>query len=370
MKEVLTKGFWQGVKKTFDEAVEDPPATDKALPPSSEAGPSASSEPAMVDGPGNEGARREFYQRIARLNAAPLWEVLSDIVGAQPRPASIPALWRYDEMRPFLMKSGELITAREAERRVLMLENPGFPGGSRITQSVYAGLQLVLPGEFTDSHRHVAAALRFVIEGEGAYTAVDGQRVSMHPGDLILTPSWTFHDHGNPGNSPVVWLDGLDIPIVNFFDSSFAEHLPEEAVREAVHSISTAFSFPYAPAREALQNKPLHPCHGAKLAYLKDNGASVTPTLGASLQLLPNGFRGAAYRSTDSTVFCVAEGRGSSRIGDRLFEWAGRDIFVVPSWCPVSHDATEETVLFSFSDRPAQRALGLWREDPAELRPR
>ncbi len=341
MKEVLTKNFWQGVKQTFDEAL------DKSE---------------MVDGPRNKLPRREFYERIARLNAAPLWEVLSEIVGAQPHPASIPALWRYDEMRPFLMESGELITAREAERRVLMLENPGFPGGSRITQSVYAGLQLVLPGEFTDSHRHVAAALRFVIEGEGAYTAVDGQRVSMHPGDLILTPSWTFHDHGNPGNSPVVWLDGLDIPIVNFFDSSFAEHLPNEAAQTAVHSHINAIFVSVAPAREALQNKSLHPCHGAKLEYLKANGASVTPTLGASLQLLPAGFRGAAYRSTDSAVFCVAEGRGSSRIGDRLFEWAARDIFVVPSWCPVSHEATEEAVLFSFSDRPAQKALGLWRE--------
>jgi gentisate 1,2-dioxygenase len=316
--------------------------------------------------------RLDFYRRIAPLNAAPLWEVLSEIVGAQPLPASVPALWRYDQLRPFLMESGELITAREAERRVLMLENPGFRGASRITQSVYAGLQLVLPGEFTNSHRHVAAALRFVIEGEGAYTAVDGQRVNMHPGDLILTPSWTFHDHGNPGHSPVIWLDGLDIPIVNFFDSSFAEHLPDEATQSAVPASSPSFAFPYAPAREALQNKPPHPCHGAKLEYLQGDGASVTPTLGAFLQLLPGGFHGAPYRSTDSTVYCVAEGRGCSHIGDRSFEWSKRDIFVVPSWCSVSHDAAEEAVLFSFSDRPAQKALGLWREQatvPAEHPP-
>ena len=313
--------------------------------------------------------RRDFYQRIAELNAAPLWEVLGEIVGAQPHPAAIPAHWKYAELRPFLLESGELITAREAERRVLMLENPGFRGGSRITQSVYAGLQLVLPGEFTNSHRHMASALRFVIEGEGAYTAVDGQRVTMHPGDLILTPSWTFHDHGNPGSTPVVWLDGLDIPIVNFFDSSFAEHLPDEATQTAVHSNSSAFAFPYAPTREALQNKSLNPCHGAKMEYLKPGGASVSPTLGAFLQLLPSGFTGAPYRSTDSTVYCVAEGRGQSRIGDRLFQWSARDIFVVPSWCSVSHEAAQDSVLFSFSDRPAQKALVLWREEPAESRP-
>jgi gentisate 1,2-dioxygenase len=311
--------------------------------------------------------RRDFYQRISNLNAAPLWEVLGEIVAAKPHPASIPALWRYDELRPFLMESGELITAREAERRVLMLENPGFPGGSRIAQSVYAGLQLVLPGEFTNSHRHVACALRFVIEGVGAYTAVDGERVTMHPGDLILTPSWTFHDHGNPGTTPVVWLDGLDIPIVNFFDASFAEHLPREATQTSVPSIASAFAFPYAPAREALRDQTFDPCHGAKIEYLNANGASVTRTLGAFLQWLPAGFRGVPYRSTDSTVYCVAEGQGISRVGDRSFEWSARDIFVVPSWCSVSHAAADDAVLFSFSDRPAQKALGVWREQPAEV---
>jgi gentisate 1,2-dioxygenase len=186
--------------------------------------------------------------------------------------------------------------------------------------------------------------------------------VTMHPGDLILTPSWTFHDHGNPGSAPVVWLDGLDIPIVNFFDSSFAEHLPNEATQTSVTSIASAFAFPYAPARDALRNKSVHPCYGAKMEYLKPGGASVTPTLGAFLQLLPAGFKGEPFRSTDSTVYCVAEGFGLSRVGDHTFQWSPRDIFVVPSWCSVSHHATEEAVLFSFSDRPVQKALGLWRE--------
>jgi gentisate 1,2-dioxygenase len=309
-------------------------------------------------------ALREFYPRLAGLHAAPLWEVLSEIVAAQPHPAAVPALWQYAQLRPFLMEAGELITAREAERRVLMLENPGFPGGSRIAQSVYAGLQLVLPGEFTSSHRHAACALRFIIEGQGAYTAVDGERATMHPGDLILTPSWTFHDHGNPGESPVVWLDGLDIPIVNFYDSSFAEHLPDEATQESVYSAAPLFAFPYAAARASLlaQNKLLHPCHGAKMEYRDALGASVTRTLGAFLQALPAGFMGAPYRSTDSTVYCVAEGHGTSRIGERSFEWTAHDIFVAPSWYSVSHQAAEDSVLFSFSDRPAQQALGLWRE--------
>src|SRR5882757_7478012 len=173
--------------------------------------------------------RSDFYARLRGKSAAPLWEVLSDIVRKDPRTAVQAALWRYEEMRPFIAEAGRMITAEEAERRVLILENPGFSGGSRITQSLYAGLQLILPGEIAHSHRHATSALRFVLEGEGAYTAVDGERVTMKPGDFILTPSWTYHDHGNLGDAPVVWLDGLDIPIVNMFDTSFAEHHPEES---------------------------------------------------------------------------------------------------------------------------------------------
>src|SRR5262245_24615144 len=118
--------------------------------------------------------RLAFYNRLKMRNAAPLWEVLGDLVRTDPRTACTPALWRYDEVRPFIMEAGALITAEEAERRVLILENPGFSGGSRITQSLYAGLQLILPGEIAHSHRHATSALRFVLEGEGAYTAVDG----------------------------------------------------------------------------------------------------------------------------------------------------------------------------------------------------
>src|SRR5436305_4155249 len=122
------------------------------------------------------------------------------------------------------MESGKLITAKEAIRRVLILENPGMRGESCITQSLYAGLQLILPGEIAPSHRHTQSALRFIVEGHGAYTAVDGERTTMHPGDFIITRSWTWHDHGHDAGGPVVWLDGLDIPLIRFLDAGFAEN--------------------------------------------------------------------------------------------------------------------------------------------------
>jgi gentisate 1,2-dioxygenase len=332
---------------------------------------------------------REFYTRLARQNASPLWEVLADIVPVEPHPRAVPALWRYDEMRPFLMESGKLITATEAERRVLILANPGMKETSQITDTLYAGLQLILPGEVAPTHRHTASALRFVIEGTGAYTAVEGERTTMHPGDFILTPSWTYHDHGNLSDTPTVWMDGLDIPLVNYFNTGFAEKYPESEIQPVKRKegdalirygsnlmpveyrhprlSSPVFNYPYARTRELLdelyRGGPLDEWHGVKMQYINPaTGGYPMPSIAAFVQLLPSGFRGRSYRSTDATVFCVVEGRGRSQVGGSVFDWTKRDIFVAPSWYPVSHSADGESVLFSYSDRPVQKFLGIWRE--------
>src|SRR6202047_137950 len=172
--------------------------------------------------------RQQFYDRSAPANLAPLWENLHRMVTAEPAPACLPALWRYRDVRPHLMESGGLITAQEAIRRVLMLMNPGLGGEASITGSLFAGLQLIMPGEVAPAHRHSQSALRFIIEGHGAYTAVDGERTTMQPGDFVITPSWTWHDHGNETSEPMVWLDGLDIQIVKLLSASFAEQAPAE----------------------------------------------------------------------------------------------------------------------------------------------
>src|SRR5216110_1686263 len=168
--------------------------------------------------------REQFYDRIAPANLAPLWENLHRMVTPEPAPSCVPAIWHYRDVRPHLMESGKLITAQEATRRVLMLMNPGLGGEASITGSLFAGLQLIMPGEIAPAHRHSQSALRFIIEGNGAYTAVDGERTTMHPGDFIITPSWTWHDHGHDAEGPVVWLDGLDIPLIRFLDAGFAEN--------------------------------------------------------------------------------------------------------------------------------------------------
>ena len=314
--------------------------------------------------------RKDFYRRIGAQGMTPLWEVLHNLVPPTPATPCVPALWRYETVRPFLMESGELISAREAVRRVLVFENPALRGASSITHTLYAGLQLILPGEVAPCHRHTQSAIRFIVEGDGAYTAVDGERVVMHPGDFIVTPAWTWHDHGHPGAGPVVWLDGLDIPLVRFFDAGFAENGVEEVSQATGSAESRTFSYPYAQACSALERlratQPLDPRHGARHTYRNPlTDGYPTPTMAAFLQWLPRGFAGQPSRSTEGMVYCVVEGRGRTLIGETELRWGPRDVFVAPSWSPVRHFADDDAILFSLSDRPAQQSLGLWREDRA-----
>ena len=172
--------------------------------------------------------REAFYKKIDGENLSALWNVMGDLITPEPRSACRPHLWKFDAIRDYMTEAGKLITAKEAERRVLVLENPGLRGQSKITTSLFAGVQMVVPGDVAPAHRHSQSALRFVLEGKGAYTAVDGERTAMEPGDFVITPSMTWHDHSNETSEPMFWLDGLDIPMVQFFDASFAEGSNED----------------------------------------------------------------------------------------------------------------------------------------------
>ncbi len=174
----------------------------------------------------NQNSREQFYQHISGQNLTPLWESLHHLVPKTPNATCAPAYWNYQEIRPLLLKSGSLIGAKEAVRRVLVLENPALRGQSSITATLYAGLQLIIPANRT-SHRHNQSALRFIVEGKGAFIH-DGERTPMNEGDFILTPQWCWHDHGNPGEESVISLDGLDLPLVNTLGCGFAEDYPEE----------------------------------------------------------------------------------------------------------------------------------------------
>ena len=332
--------------------------------------------------------RKAFYDKIDRANITPLWEVLHGLVTPLPNTPCKPFLWKWDTVYPWIMESGKLITAKEAERRVLVLENPGLRGKSRVTHSLYAGLQLILPGEIAPAHRHSQSALRFILQGGNAYTAVDGEKVTMNVGDFIITPSWTWHDHGNPSKEPMVWMDGLDIAIVELLDAQFLERTPQESQHtnrthgdnlaqfgntmkpvnyKTRSKTSPLFWYPYERTRDALEtmkkgNDP-HACYAFKLQYTNPvTGDWAMPTIGTFMQLLPKGFKGKPYRSTDSTVYAVVEGRGRCIVGNETLAFGPKDVFVCPSWMPYRLEADDESVIFSFSDRPVHQALDLWRE--------
>ncbi len=313
---------------------------------------------------------------------------LKSLVPAVPAPEAVAYRWGYEETRPYLMEAASLITAEEAERRVLILENPGLSGSSRVAGPLFAGLQLIMPGEVAPSHRHTQSALRFVLEGQGAYTAVDGEPTVMSPGDFVITPAWTWHHHGNDSKGPMVWLDGLDIPLVAHFGATFRENHSEATVaapRPAGDSLarygmgllpvdyqstsqnSPIFNYPYARTREALhtlaKGGEADPHQGHLMRYINPvSGSWAMPTLAAMIRFLPQRFTGRAYRATENAVFVGVEGRASLTIAGRVFDLKPRDVVVVPGWVSYSLAANEDAVVFTFSDRVAQEKLGLFRE--------
>ncbi len=347
----------------------------------------------MEAGPKPTDDRLAYYDRIAPHHLAPLWEVIRNLLSRTPITSARPHLWDYATLRPLLLEAGTLISAAEAERRVLVMENPGLRGESRITETLYAGLQLILPGEIAPAHRHTPAALRFIVEGSGAYTAVEGEKTYMAPGDFVITPSWAWHDHGHDGDGPMVWLDGLDLPLIRFLGATFAEGHPDDRLPESRppgsslaryganmrpvgdrfdRPHSPIFGYPYGPARDALTGLAgagdPDPCLGYRLEYIDPlTGGPAMPTMSTFMTLLPKGFASARYRATDASVYSVVEGAGRTVVGDggdrTVLAWRPKDHFVVPCWAPHVHEADAESVLFSYSDKVVQQKLGVWRED-------
>jgi gentisate 1,2-dioxygenase len=258
---------------------------------------------------------------------------------------------------------------------------------------LYTGLQVMNPGEVASSHRHSASALRFIMEGEGAYTVVDGHQVTLKRNDFVLTPNGTWHEHGvAKDGTTCIWQDGLDIPLVNALEANFYEVHPD-LQQQVIHGIDDSsltyrspglrpatgsWSHPYSPllkyeweaTYEGLSRYARttdgSPYDGVMMDYMNPlTGGPVMPTLGASMQLLRPAERTRAHRHTGSIIYQCAKGMGYSIIDGHRFDWHERDIFCLPSWALHEHangSETDDACLFSFNDLPAIRALGLYRE--------
>ena len=239
-------------------------------------------------------------------------------------------------------------------------------GKSKATNTLFAGIQMILPGEVAPAHRHVSSAIRFVLDGEGAYTAVEGEKSFMSPGDFVITANWAPHDHGNPVKKPMLWLDVLDLPDRQLLRGIVRRHALRRA-RDAEHqprgrrlvrafyasgvlpdgapatlNRSPVINYTYARTRPILDRLKkagdIDKRHGARVRYANPiNGGPVLPTMGANLALLPKGFKGEQYRATDGTIFVCAEGGGTTTVDGKVLEWGVNDVFVVPPWKQYSH---------------------------------
>lgn len=311
----------------------------------------------------------QFKERIHAQGLLPLWDRQ---VKLEPGTDCLAAQWPYQYVRPLLAEASRLITKKDADRRVLVMENPALRGTSFIANSLFAGQQIILPGEFALPHRHTPNALRFLVEGEGAYTCIDGQKIPMFPGDFVVTPRWSWHDHGNQGNQAVVWMDGLDTPFTSMFGAHFRENYSAETL-PVMQTITQEkpLIYPFQKMSAILLERSKDPslldkAHGFKYTYLNPHtGEFPFETMAAFLQLLPAHFNGCIYRSTENSVFNVAKGSCHVDVENKTFHLQEHDVLVIPSWKKYQFRSTEDCILFSFSDRAAQKTMGFWQENYA-----
>jgi gentisate 1,2-dioxygenase len=334
-------------------------------------------------------ALEEFYDEVNNIHGRALWQT----GGASKKPVTVPYLWKYQDYRPLLFKAVEIVPIELAERRVLIMANPGILSDWQASSTLLANLQIIKPGEIAPSHRHAANALRLIVEGRGAYTAVDGEKSYMDPGDFVTTPNWTWHDHGNEGDKCVIWLDGLDIPLVQSLETNFFEIYPDKQFplsrpddlsqrlhaagslkptwvkHNSLHSplLNYKFEATYAALKSMAQQSEGSPYDGVSVEYINPlTGGPAMATIASFASLLQPGQHTKAHRHTGGTVYHVIHGSGRSIIGGKSFEWDEKDTFVVPSWNYHEHLATTEAVLFSYSDSAMLQPLGLYREEAFE----
>jgi gentisate 1,2-dioxygenase len=323
--------------------------------------------------------RNDFSAVLARFHVIPLWEHTMQWRNGS---AAVPALWHWQDIYPHLLRAAKVVGTAQAERRVLQFRNPVPTQCNSIAPTLVAGLQILLGGETARMHRHSPSALRFVIWGRSAYTTVEGERVAMSAGDLVITPAWCWHEHGNAGSEPVIWLDGLDAPLASLLGAWRFEAGPpgvpepgatdgaqSEVVPAGIPADRTArtLRYPYDRTVHALaclqRQGEADPAHGYRLRYIDPaSGRDPLTTMAIYMQRLPARFHGMRVRSTDSAVYCVVEDNGRVETDTTELAFGPDDIFVIPSWHVHRFVAESACVLFGFSDRAAQEALGLWRE--------
>jgi gentisate 1,2-dioxygenase len=344
---------------------------------------------------------RELDEKLRQLSVEGLWSQASDADMAtyskDPHTTVLPHVWKWQDLYDAIQTVGNMHGLDgKAERRVLRLINPAYQGQQNrrqrtTTHTMLMTMQLLKPGEVAQDHRHNFAAFRFILKGTGAYTIVEGEKIPMEEGDLILTPSMTWHGHRN-GGEPVVWLDGLDNPLLFLLQvitwEAFAGGLQPMKIdadcvtprvgmarpvwEKSLESPSYNLRYQWKDTYETLKrlsDGPGSPFDGVALEYVNPAGGHTMPTLSCGIQMLRRGETTQTHRHNSSTIYHAFRGSGTTVINGEKFDWEQGDCFVVPLWSWHSHrnrSKENEAILFSMSDMPVMEALKLYREEPGE----
>jgi gentisate 1,2-dioxygenase len=328
-------------------------------------------------------AMREAWRNA---NVRPLWE--NPLAHNAKKGAAKPLLWKWSVLGPLIADAMTITSMAAVERRVLTLVDPEAQGNNAgTTTNLTAALQILMPGESARPHRHSMNALRFVIDGDGASTRVDGRDCPMQEGDLVITPGWTWHEHRHDGHAPIVWLDALDAPLHRHLgtdafepgpphdvphytgDAAFAvpNMVPEMADETA--AFSPVFRYPWAPAARAVAAAPVWRDGTRRVRYANPrNGGPAMTLLDCYLVQIDPGAETIPFRTTSNAVCCVVEGNGTSRIGDETLAWGPKDIFSMPHGNWIAHRSEEPARLFVVTDRDVLRRLDLLREEHGNTR--
>lgn len=338
----------------------------------------------------------DFISALGDVRSQPLWDRYHRITTRQPKSPAAAHLWPWTTMEPLVQRAVSEVAMADAERRVLLFTHPETPESVDTMRNISGGLQTLLPGEVAHAHRHTLAALRFVMSGSGAVTSVNGEPCPMDEGDLVLTPSWTWHEHTHPGAGRMVWFDGLDLPLVHHIDTMFFEPgapglaavqppptrapavpndgavlLPDvcdPAYVPAAGFKASRFRYSAKRAVQALASSPAR-ADGSRLLRYVDGVSQgpVLPALDCYLMGLEPARPTRPRRTTSSAICVVAEGEGRSLVGDATIEWKRNDVFTLPHWQWATHTAaTGGARLFFMSDRELVAGLGYLREEETQ----
>jgi gentisate 1,2-dioxygenase len=315
------------------------------------------------------GTLEELYGKLSQIGIGPGWAKATPSLWPAPKKNFAPAHWKYEQARGALDAAGRLINTELAERRNLILFNPASSYGT--VRTLVAAYQMIMPGEWARSHRHTPNALRLILDSEpGTYTEVDGVKIAMEPGDVLLTPNWSSHGHGNDSRACAYWLDFLDVPLVQLLEPMFFEPAEEEkeetgaARGSAPPTKDSPFVFPLSETLKRLDAAASDPA--GRFGTQVELGNPAMDTIGLHMMRLAPHARTTPYQTTANNIYAAVKGTGATTIDGERFEWSRGDVIAAPAWLPHFHEAAEDALLFRVTDEPVMQRLGFFRvEEPA-----